>query len=153
MPLDDALDVDSMMTISGRIEPENFRASESIFLLKVSLRSGLKPNLMGFGVDFELVYRFSVCEETAREELVGLEDSGHRLVVVDDLCCCFSLSLFDVGDDVLAIWPLTTGCFDGEASSCVDVVEESVTELLSDAGHVVDGRGVDGCSNILNQGC
>jgi hypothetical protein len=30
---------------------------------------------MGFGVDFELVYRFSVCEETARG-LDGLEDSG-----------------------------------------------------------------------------
>jgi len=42
-------DVDSMMTISV---PENFRASESMFRLKVSLRSGLRPNRTGLADDF-----------------------------------------------------------------------------------------------------
>jgi hypothetical protein len=38
-----------MMTISV---PENFRASESMFRLKVSLRSGLRPNRTGLADDF-----------------------------------------------------------------------------------------------------
>lgn len=49
--LDDGADddADSIMTISV---PENFRASESMFLLKVSLRSGLRPNGTELAEDF-----------------------------------------------------------------------------------------------------
>lgn len=91
-----------MMTISGKTEPENFRASESMFLLKVSLRSGLRPNLMGLGDDLDVEYRFSVCEETARG-LVGFAQDSVGLwhtPVVDDRCCCFSPSLLFGVDDV-----------------------------------------------------
>lgn len=57
----------SIITISA---PENFCANESMFLLKVSLRSGLRPNRIGFADNFDFEYKFSVCEETARAAVV-----------------------------------------------------------------------------------
>lgn len=89
------------MTISGTVVPENFLANESMFFLKVSLRSGLRPNLMGWGDGLDVEYKFSVCEETARGLVGFAQDSvGLWHTPVVDERCCFSPSLLLGVDDV-----------------------------------------------------
>lgn len=148
----------SMMTISGNTVPENFLANESMFFLKVSLRSGLRPNLMGWGDGLDVEYKFSVCEETARGLVGFAQDSVAGLwhtPVVDERCCCLSPSLLFGVDDVFdAIWLLAIGKDNGEELSPWErVVVESAAGLSSDVEHMVEDSGADGCSNMLNQGC
>lgn len=143
---------DETGSISTISVPENFCAKLSMFLLKVSLRSELRPNFIGLDDNFDdFEYKFSVWEETA---LFAVGFVSTLWQTLDDLC--FSESFLEVAVDklvwcsVLVLVLVLVLDFEndfavGEAASWIE--DWSIEGQLSVDN---DGRG---SSNMANHGC
>lgn len=125
--------------------PENFCARESMFLLKVSLRSELSPNLVGLGDSFDFEYMFSVCEEIAlfAEGFVSMPWQAFTAF-------CFSESFLVVDDPVVVWCSALVVDLENDFVSCDDL---SCTGDWSNAGRLDKDNGGWGSSNEPNHGC
>lgn len=142
---------DETGSISTISVPENFCAKLSMFLLKVSLRSELRPNFIGLDDNFDVFeYKFSVWEETA---LFAVGFVSTLWQTLDDLC--FSGSFLEVAVVDRHVWCsvlVLVLVLDFENDFAVGEAASWIGDWSIEGQLSVDNDG-RGSSNMANHGC